>query len=157
MTRISVVPGGSIVAMSAAFVTERTSTPLGTSSSRYRFMLTMLEYTLTTKALVPNILEIPRPDVLTVCRTLTLPWCLSMSTQATILTTTEEIVSETVIKVISIPSITLMTPAMVSTRALIALENMTIPLLLFRVCTVVPQVPRSLMTWPPVLKSPGQT
>lgn len=132
---------------------RRSMVPTGTPSSMAKFMFNRLEYRLTTLALVPNIRDMPRPEVFTVCRTLTLPACLSIETQATTLTTTEEMTSEMDMNVTSMQETVPMTAAIESTTSLMQLAQAT-PL---PPEMAPPQLATVLVTRLPLLKSLVQT
>lgn len=144
---------GSVVPMLPALTKRRSIRPFGTSSSSAMFTLTRLVYRLTSLALVPNIRDIPCPEVFTVCRTLTLPACLSIETHATTLTTTDDIISDMDMNVTSIQETMPTTAAIESTTRLMQLAQMT-PL-------VPGMAPPQLATVPdmrlPLLKSLAQT
>lgn len=144
---------GSMVSILAAFTKRRSMSPTGKPSSMAVLMLTRLVNRLTTLALVPNMPDMPCPEVFTVCKTLTLPACLSMETQATTLTTTDEIINDIVMKVTSIQATMPTTAAIEPTTRLMQLAQATplpLPVASPHLLTVLP-------TEPPLLKSLMQT
>ncbi len=149
VTSIMVILGGRKVSRPPTLARKRTTVPTGRYSRQAIVMFNRLVVKLTTIALVPNRSDIPCPEVLTVWRTLTLPACLRIETRATILTTTEDIIKETVMKVTSIQATVPTTAAIEDTTSFIQLAQVTWDSLLM----LLPQVVTVLLTILPLVKA----